>query len=427
MIPELLIIFGLILFNGFFAMAEMSIVAARKTKLEHAAAQGDKRSKIALKLANNPGRFLSTVQIGMTLIATLTSVYSGAGIVQKISTFFNQFPTLAPFSDKIAITIVVVGISFFTIIFGELIPKQLGIIRSGTIAPTLAQPLNALSIIARPFVWLLTRPGNLLIKWLDIKPSRESAVTEDEIKAIIKQGTEGGEIQEIEQDIVERVFHLGDRKVGSLMTHRTEIVWLDSKESEEQIKERIVSGIHSIYPVCEGNTDKILGVIFVKDLLTCSIKQEPLDLMKYLKAPLYVLENNSAYETLEKFRETKTHYSLVVDEYGSMVGMVTLNDILEALVGDIPESEETNAEITLRDDGSWLVDAQIPFYDFIQEMEIQYLDKTKIKFNTLGGFALYILHRIPRTGEKFTWRNYEFEIVDMDGNRIDKILVKKLD
>ncbi|HEX2936813.1 MAG TPA: hemolysin family protein [Bacteroidales bacterium] len=427
MATEILIILGLIFLNGIFAMAEISVVAARKTKLEHDAAQGDKKSKIALKLANNPGKFLSTVQIGITLVGILTGVYSGAGIANKLAVYFNQYPTIAPYSNTVAITVVVIAITFLSIIFGELIPKQVGIIRSETVARSLAQPMNFLSVMAHPFVWLLTMPGNLLIKWLRIKPSEDSKVTEDEIKAIIKEGTVGGEIQEIEQDIVERVFYLGDRKVGSLMTHRTDLVWIDVNQSENEIKDRIISELHSVYPVCDGNIDKIQGIVQIKDLFTSYFRQEKFEIRDYLKEPLFVLENNSAYEVLEKFRESKTHSGLVVDEYGSILGLVTLNNILEALVGEIPAEDGAEYEITEREDGSWLIDAQIPFYDFLQRMEIQYFDKTKIKYNTLGGLALNVLHHIPHTGEKFTWRDFEFEIVDMDGNRIDKMLVKKVE
>jgi putative hemolysin len=426
MASEILIILGLIFLNGIFAMAEISVVAARKSKLEHDAAQGDKKSKIALKLANNPGKFLSTVQIGITLISILTGVYSGAGITSKLSLYFSQFPMLAPYSNTIAITVVVIGITFLSIIFGELIPKQVGIIRSESVARAIAPPMNVLSTIAHPFVWLLNVPGNLLIKWLNIRPSEDSKVTEDEIKAIIKEGTEGGEIQEIEQDIVERVFHLGDRRVGSLMTHRTDLIWIDVNNAEQEIKDRIIAELHSVYPVCDGNIDKVLGIVQIKDLFTSYFRQEKFEIRDYLKEPLFVLENNTAYEVLEKFREVKTHSALVVDEYGSILGLVTLNNILEALVGEIPAEDGSEYEIFEREDGSWLIDAQIPFYDFLQRMEIQYFDKSKIKYNTLGGLALNILHRIPHTGEKFTWRDFEFEIVDMDGNRIDKVLVKKI-
>jgi putative hemolysin len=426
MIAELFIIFGLIILNGVFAMAEIAIVSARKTKLEQSAAHGDKKAEIALKLANNPGRFLSTVQIGITLISIFMGVYSGAGITNRLELYFQTIPAMEPYAYTLAISLVVIAITFLSIIFGELIPKQIGMIRSETVARNVAFPMNILSVVTYPFVWLLTKPGEWIIKYLNIKPSDDSKVTEEEIKAIIKEGTEDGEIQEIEQDIVERVFHLGDRRAGSLMTHRTDLKWLNINDSEEAIRNTITSELHSIYPVCDDNLDKILGIIHVKDLITANLKHENFEIKQYLKEPLFVLENNSAYEVLEKFRETKNHFGLVIDEYGSILGLIALNDILEALVGEMPAEEGVDYEITEREDGSFLIDAQIPFYEFVQEMEIPYVDPSKVKYNTLGGFALHILHRIPHTGDKFTWRDFEFEIVDMDGNRIDKILFTRL-
>ena len=406
-------------------MVEIAVVSARKTKLEHAAANGDHKAAIALEMANKPGKLLSTVQIGMTLVNILTGVYSGAAIANRISSWLALYPWLMPYSHTLAITLVVIFITFFTLIFGELLPKQVGLIRAETVARNAAIPMKLFSIIAHPLIWLLTKPGEWIIQLLNIKPSEDSKITEAEIKAIIKEGTEEGEIQEIEQDIVERVFYLGDRKVGSLMTHRTDLVWLNISDKEEKTMQKIISAVHSVYPVCKGNLDKIIGMVYVKDLFTSNLQQEKIDLRKYLKEPLFILENNSAYEVLAKFREFKTHNGLVVDEYGSVLGLVTLNNILEALVGEIPADNETDYEIVEREDGSWLIDGQLPFYDFIQEFDIQHFDKTKIKYNTLGGFALSHLRRIPHTGDKFAWRNYEFEIVDMDGNRIDKIIVKK--
>jgi putative hemolysin len=427
MVSEILIIFGLIMLNGVFAMVEIAVVSARKTKLEHAAANGDRKAMVALRLANNPGKLLSTVQIGMTVVIILTGVYSGAAITNRIASWLQEVPLLIPYSQKLAIVLVFICITFFTLVFGELIPKQIGLIRAETVARHAAFPMKWISIIAHPLIWLLIKPGEIIIKLLNIKPSADSKITEDEIRAIIKEGTEGGEIQEIEQDIVERVFHLGDRKVGSLMTHRTELVWININDTAEKIKDNILSSIHSVYPVCDGNLDKVLGMIYTKNLFTNSIKQEQLDFVKNLQPPLFILENNSAYEVLEKFRETKTHNGLVVDEYGSIVGMVTLNNILEALVGEIPTSiEDVEFEIVKRDDGSCLIDGQLPFYDFVQYFEIQYFDKKGIRFNTMSGFALTHFRRIPHTGEKFTWRDFEFEIVDMDANRIDKILVRRI-
>jgi putative hemolysin len=426
MITEILIILGLIVLNGFFAMAEIAMVSARRSKLEHSAAHGDRKSALVLLMVSNPGKFLSTVQIGMTFVNIFTGVYSGASIASKVTLWFDQFPSIHPYSHSLAITLVVVFITFFTLVIGELVPKQIGMIRAEGVARNAAFPMKYFSMFAFPLIWLLSKPGEAVVKLLKIKPSSDSKVTEDEIKAIINEGREDGEIQEIEQDIVERVFHLGDRKVGSLMTHRTDLDYLDIHDSEEEIKSKIVSKLHSIYPVCENSLDKVLGIVRVKDLYTSHLYEEPIDLSKYLKEPLYILESNSAYEVLEKFREVKQHHGLVIDEYGSVVGLITLNNILEALVGEIPMSDQTEFEIVKREDGSWLVDGQLPFYEFVQEFDIQYFDKSKIKYNTLGGFALSHLRKIPKTGEIFLWRDYQFEIVDMDGNRIDKILVKKM-
>jgi putative hemolysin len=423
---ELFIILGLILLNGLFAMIEIAFVSVRKSKLEHSAANGDKKSIAALEIANKPGRFLTVVQIGITLTGIFTGVYSGAAIADQLAEYLNQYALIAPYSETISITIVVFLITFFTIIIGELVPKQIGLIKAESVARQMAWPMRMFSAITQPLVWLLTKPGELLIKYLNIKPGEDSKITEDEIKAIIKEGTEEGEIQEIEQNIVERVFHLGDRKAGSLMTHRTELTWLDIHDSENDIRSKILTHLYNVYPVCDGSLDKILGIIYVKDMFTCNLTNEDFTISKFLKEPLFLLESNTAYEVLEKFRESKRHFGLVVDEYGSVVGLVTLNDILLALVGEIPANDQPEFEIVEREDGSWLVDGQLPFYDFIQEFEIQHFDKTKIKYNTIGGFALSHLRRIPHTSEKFSWRGYEFEIVDMDGNRIDKILVKKL-
>lgn len=428
MLTEIVVILCLIILNGLFAMSEIAMVSFRRSKLEHIAANGDRKAARALEMANKPGKFLSTVQIGMTLINIFTGVYSGASIANKVAVWLNQFPAIAPYSYTVAITLVVIFITLFTLIIGELVPKQIGMIRAESVARNFAFPLKIFAIITYPLIWLLVKPGEWILRILNIKPSEDSRVTEDEIKAIIKEGTEGGEIQEIEQDIVERVFHLGDRKAGSLMVHRTDLVYLNIHDSAEKNKSKINDNLYNVYPVCDGNLDKILGIVFIKDLFTNILNQEPFDLMKYIKEPLFILENNTAYEVLEKFKESKRHFGLVVDEYGSVIGLVTLNNLLLTLVGEIHASDQQDEyEIVKRDDGSWLIDGSLPFYDFVQEFDIQYVDKSKIKFNTLGGFALSILNRIPHTGEKFTWRDYEFEIVDMDGNRIDKILVKKLE
>jgi len=406
-------------------MTEIAMVSVRKTKLEHASANGDYKSTLALKILSKPGRFLSSVQIGMTLINIFTGVYSGAAIAGKLDVYIKQIPNLKPYSHSISITLVVIFATFFTLLLGELVPKRIGLIRAESVARNMSLPMRFFSIIAYPLIWILTVIADHMIHVFNIKPSLDSKITEDEIKAIIKISTEDGEIQKIEKDILERVFQLGDRKVGSLMTHRTELVWLNCNDPEIKIINRILSGLYNVYPVCEGTLDKVIGIIYIKDLFTANLHQEPFNLRKYIHEPLFIPESNTAYEALEKFREKRQHYGLVIDEYGSIIGLVTLNDILMALVGEMQVSEHAEYEIEQRDDGSWLIDAQIPFYDFIQKFDIQYFDKTKIKYNTLGGFALYHLRKIPSPGDKFTWRAFEFVIIQMDGNRIDKILIKK--
>jgi putative hemolysin len=260
-----------------------------------------------------------------------------------------------------------------------------------------------------------------------LKPSAESKVTEEEIKAMVQEGAEDGEVQEIEQDIVERVFHLGDRKISSLMTHHSDLVWIDIHESSAVIRTKMRGELHSVYPVCDDDLDNVLGVIHIKDLFLGNICDDDFSISDQMKPAQFVPEHSTAYETLEIFKLNKIHYGLVVDEYGSTVGMVTLNDILEALVGDFNEPNPDEPQINLRDDGSWLADGQMSFYEFAYEFNIQGFDKNKVKFDTLAGLAMSILRHIPKPGEKFTWKDYEFEIVDLDGNRIDKVIIKKRD
>lgn len=426
MFTDLLIILLLILFNGVFSMTEIALVSARKSKLETLAREGNRNAKIALLQAHSPSRFLSTVQIGMTLIGAFTGVYGGSNVADKISAVFSRFPWIASCSKSISMVLVVVVITFFTMILGELVPKQIGLANPELISKNMVRPMKFFGMLVWPVIWILTKTSDLLIKLLNIHPSSDSKVTEEEIKEIVQEGTKEGEVQEIEQDIVERVFNLGDRKVGSLMTHRSDLVWLNVDDSSDKIKKIINMEAHSVYPVCDRELDNLKGIVYVKDILASNLENKTINLHNCMRKPLLVLETNTAYEILEKFRETKIHYGLVVDEYGSIAGMVTLNDILEALVGDIPDMGDDEFEIIQRDENSWLVDGQLPFYEFIQEFKVKAFDKNKVRYNTIGGFVLNNLRHIPKTGEKLKWKNFEFEIVDMDGNRIDKILVTKM-
>ena len=423
---ELLIILFLVLLNGIFSMSEIALVSSRKSRLEAASRNGDTSAKAALKLANSPTRFLSTVQIGITLIGLLTGMYSGDNLTSELELFINTIPLLSEYSHTLAVGTVLVGITYLSLVLGELVPKRLGMANPEAISKFMATPMNLLSRITAPFIWLLGFSSDLIIKMLNIKQG-ENAVTEEEIKSLIQEGTSGGVFEEIEQEIVHNVFQLGDRKVTSLMTNRQEIVWLDVEDSVEENKAKIFESRHSIYPVCRDTVDDVVGLIYVKDLIAQDLEEQLGNLANIVREPVYLPESNRAYQALEKFKEQKVYYGIIVDEYGGMLGVVTLHDIMDALVGDISEANEEDSEIVKREDGSFLIDAQIPFDDFVQyfEINIQEADRKEFTgFNTLGGFVLHVLEDIPKTGEKFKWKHFDFEVVDMDRSRIDKLLVQ---
>ena len=418
---EILILAGLILLNGLFSMAEIALVSARKSRLEAQANKGDKKAGEALKLANKPETFLSTVQMGITVISILTGIYSGEKITDNFAEFLNHWPAIAPYSNGIATAIVVIIVTYFSIVFGELVPKRLGLSRPEYLAKASARPMRVLSLITHPFIWLLSKSSNLIVKIFGLKP-KDNQVTEEEIKAIISEGTEQGTIEETEQEIIERVFHLSDRNITSLMTHRSDIIWFGLDDTEEMIKEKITGEPHSVYPICDATIDDIKGVVAIKDLY---VSPDNVQFRNLMRPALFVPENNTAFQVMEKFKESKLHSCFIVDEYGSILGMITLNDILEAIIGDLPQPDVEDYEIAEREDGSFLVDAQIPFYDFLSRFDkAEWMNEGEQEFDTLAGFILHRLERIPKTGDKLEWKGFAIEIVDMDGHRIDKVLVK---
>lgn len=407
-------------------MSEIALVSSRKSKLESAARQGDAKAERVLGLANSPNRFLSTVQIGITLIGILNGVFSGERLTEDFEAYLMQFESVQPYAHTVSVGLVVLMITYLSLVLGELVPKRIGLSNPEGIAKAMAAPMEWLSTLTAPFIWLLAKSSDIIIKMLRIKQTNQ-AVTEEEIKTLIQEGTTGGVIEEIEQEIVENVFHLGDRKITSLMTNRQEVTWLDSSDDPAMNKQKIMEHKHSIYPLCHDSMDNVIGIVYVKDLLGGNLDEQLLDLKSYCREPLYIAENNKAYEVLEKFKEKRVHFGLIVDEYGSMQGIATLNDILDALVGDLSETNEFNYDIFEREDGSFLIDAQLPWEDFLNHFEITADNKKELTgFNTLGGFALHILKDIPETGETFTWQGYRFEIIDMDKSRIDKMLVEKI-
>ena len=418
---EIFILLALIFINALFVMSEIALVSARKSRLESQAEKGDLKAKRALELANTPEKFLSAAQIGITLIAILTGVYSGERFARQLQPHIERIEWLQPYADAIATTIVVIIVTFLSIIFGELIPKQIGLLRAEKIAKLVAAPMNAFASFTHPIVWLLNKISNLFFRLFNIKRSKDDAVTEEEIKTLIGEGTEAGTIDEAEQEIIERVFHLGDRNITSLMTHRSDIIWFNLEDNEDKIKEKIIGEPHSVYPICDGEIDNLKGVVSIKDLYVSPDST----LFKELMQPaLFVPENNSPYQVLEKFKESRLHSCFIVDEYGSILGLITLNDILEAIVGDMPQPDVPDYEIMEREDGTFLVDGQIPFYDFLSRFEkTEWMNEGEHDFDTLAGFILHQLERIPKTGDKLAWKGFKIEVIDMDSHRIDKVLV----
>ncbi len=402
-------------------MSEIALVSARKGRLEAMASKGDEKAKAALELANNPEKFLSTATIGITLVSILIGVFAEEKFSKMLSPHLEKFTFTTKYANGIATTIVVICVTLLSIIFGELIPKKMGLLKAEKIARAVAIPMNVLSTLVHPLVWFLTAITSGIFKIFNIKKPADSAVTEEEIKAMITEGSEHGSIEEDEKEIIERVFHLGDRNITSLMTHRTDIVWYNMKETVNDVKNKSEDIIYSTFPVCEDTVDNIKGIVYIKDLLKANPSKPLSDIAK---PALFVPKNNSAYQLLEKFKETKIHSAFIVNEYGTLEGMITLNDILEAIIGDVPQTGQEEYGIIKREDGSFLVDAQIQFYDFLSYFErADWMNEGEHEFDTLAGFALHELEHIPATGEKFAWRDFSFEIIDMDGQRIDKILL----
>lgn len=420
---EFLLIIFLVFANGIFAMSEMAIVAARKGRLEQLANRGDDKARAALELALAPDRFLSTVQIGITLIGILAGAFGGATIAAQIAAYVSLIPMIAPYSEAIGLGIVVLFITYLSLVFGELVPKRLALNNAERIASIVARPMNLLSRFAAPFVWLLAVSSNVIFKILRVKPSSEPPVTEEEIKVLIAQGTQAGVFEAAERDLVESVFRLADKRVGALMTSRLDMVWLDVNASPSEIRRKIAESHYSRFPVGDASADNVVGVVKAKDYL--ALPEETASLQTVLKQPLFVPETRTALQVLELFKNSHTHIALVIDEHGAVEGLVTTNDILEAIVGDIAlPAGESEKPAVQRADGSWLLDGALPIDEFKRIFSIAELaGEEKGGYQTLAGFILMRLGRVPAAADHFEWNNLRFEIVDMDANRIDKVLV----
>lgn len=404
-------------------MSEMALISVRKSYLSGEAKKGSRSARVAIRLIGEPDKFLSTVQIGITIIGILTGLYSGDVLADDFAVILRGWGVSASYSHALAQGVIVVVVTYFTLIFGELVPKRIGMSVAERTAGVVARPMLWLSIVASPFVWLLSRSTSFVFKLTGLR-SDSGKVTEEEIKSMIEEGTRGGEVQEVEQDIMDRVFLLGDLKVSSLMTHRSEVVYLDINMTNAQIVEVLKRDLHEAYPVVDRSFDNVVGMVTLKDLIF-EIDSPQLDLNKVVRTGACFHENMSVYKALERMKENRVNHALVFDEFGSCQGIITLNNILEGLIGAI-DNTATEAEIIERlDNQGWLVDGQCSFHDFLSYFDKEHLYYNS-NYNTLGGLVLELLERIPESGEVVVWKDFRFEIVDMDGARIDKILVTLL-
>ncbi len=426
---DIFIILFLIFINGIFSMSEIAIISARKARLLQKVEEGDKKARVALDLANEPNMLLSTVQIGITLVGVLSGAFGGATLAGEFAGFFDRFSFIHPYGESVALGLIVLCITFLTLVIGELVPKRIALNHPERIAIRAASPMRFLAGIASPAVHLLSFSTDLVLRMIGFKPSAEPPVTEEEIKILIEQGTIAGVFEEAEQDMVSRVLRLGDRRVGALMTPRKRIVWLDVNESAERNRRRILKSMRSRFPVCQGRLSNVLGVVHVKDLLTRCLSGRTLDIRSGLQQPLFVLEGTHVLRVMELFKESGTQVALVVDEYGTIEGLVTLTDLLESIIGDLPSLDDAGERpIVQREDGSWLVEGMIPVDELREFLDAgRFPEEDTGDYETLGGFVMNVLRRIPEVGDHFDCCGFRFEVVDMDGHRVDKVLVQRVE
>lgn len=418
---EIIIIVLLVLLNGAFSMSEISLISARKSSLVSSAKKGNRSARIALNLQEEPDKFLSTVQIGITLIGILTGIYSGDKIAGLFSQWLESIGVTSQYASEISQTFIVVVVTYLTLVFGELLPKRIGMNNAEGVAKVMARPMKWLSMIASPFVWLLSKSTLALFSLFGMK-NKSSKVTEDEIISIVQEGMEDGEVQEVEHDLVERVFLTGDLNVDSIMTHRRQLVWLDVAMTSHQVMTVLEKELYELYPVVDGDLDHILGVVSLKDLVL-SLGKADFSLCNLVKDTRYFYRDMSVYKVLEQMKTEGVSRGLVCDEYGSCVGIVTLKDIMHALVGIVDEDTENATSIVKRHDKEeWIVDGQCPVHDFLLYFDSEDLYVNE-DYTTVAGLCLKQFGHIPQAGESVSWNGFVFEVGDMDGVRIDKLLV----
>lgn len=423
---QIAVVFLLILLNGFFAMAEMAVVSARKARLQHAAELGREGARVALELKRDPGRFLSTVQIGITVISVLASAFGGATLAETLAQYLETYPGwVGDYAKSISFAVVVILISYFSLILGELVPKRLALSRPEYIAARLSWLLQIMAWLSAPAERLLSASSNLVLRLIPMRSGEPSPVTEEEITLMLREATAAGHFQAAETAMVQMVFRLGDRRVSAVMTPRTQVEWLDLTDSEDENRRKIQDSAYSRFPVVEGGPQHVVGIVQVKDLYTAALAGRPFDLRAALRAPLFVPNTVTALRALEIFKKSGAPMALVVDEYGDFEGIVTLHDILQSLVGDIADPADADSQaVVRRDDGSWLVDGMVTADEIKDLTGLPRLPgEDSDDFQTLGGFMMARINRVPKVGDHIIVDGIRFEVVDMDGRRVDRVLI----
>ena len=420
---ELIVVVLLILLNGFFAMSELAVVSARRARLQQMADEGHRGARAAVRLVEDPAKFLSTVQVGITLIGILAGAYGGATFAGYLAVELREFPRIEPYADGISIAVVVVSITYLSLIIGELVPKRIALVNAERIAAMVARPMGIVATMGAPLVWLLGVSTNLVLRLLRLDKVKQAEVTEEEVKSMIAEGARTGVFDPAEREMLEGVLRLADRSVRTIMTPRPDVVWLDIDDTPEAIRREITASGRSRFPVSRGDLDEIVGIVHSKDLLDLLLTGKPLDLQACLHKPLIIHDGTPVLRVLELFKQAGLHVAIVVDEYGSIEGIATVTDILETIAGDFPdEGEEDDVGAVKREDGSWLVDGMLPIDEVEHRLGLRGLLGDR-DFHTLAGFVLAELGHVPRAGEHFVWQGSRFEVMDMDGRRVDKVLI----
>jgi putative hemolysin len=422
---DIILLFILFLLNGVFAMSELAIASARKTRLQQWAEEGDERAAVALRLAEHPNRFLATVQIGITLIGIVTGFYGGATLSEPVARYLARVPAIAPYSQSIAVVLVVSLVTYLSLLIGELVPKRMALQNSERIAMAIAQPMNILSRVAAPLVTFLGASSELILRLLGVRHAGDPPITEEEIEILLQEGTAAGVFAPAEHEMVEGIFDLGDREARELMTPRYRLVALDADDPLDESFRKMAASPHQVFPVYEGDLDQLLGMAPVKSLWAASLSGDPIDLRALTEPALIVPESMPALEVLQRFRDRASNAAMVVDEYGGVQGLISLHDLMEAITGDLAVSQERSGEVVRRDDGSWLLDGALPVHEVRDVLEIDdpLPGEENGVYETLGGFLMSRLERIPDVGDTTDWSGHRFEVVDMDGRRVDRVLV----